>query len=353
MKTADHVYFVAECGQNHNGELSLAKQLIDLVSQPVYFNGHQLPGVDAVKFQKRELSEELSTTENMRPYGGPNSYGATYGEHRRALELSYDDHARLYDYAKAKGLDFIDTVCSPGALAGILENFQPDALKVASRDLRNEPLLLAIARAHLPVILSTGMGTWEDAQGAVDTIVEEQRKSGGPTTDVHVLHCVSAYPASYDDLNLSAIGQSPIVSGKVGFSDHTPGILSPSLAVMAGARIIEKHVTLDRSMVGSDHAGSLAPEGVMRCVRDVRNAERAVGNGTKKVPAAVAPFMAKLERSVAARRDIAAEEIITDGDIHLVSPGTGLRWDQRGAIVGKRAVRHIATNELVVAADVG
>ena len=332
------VYFIAEIGQNHNGEIGMAKELIDMAAQPIYHMGRRLPGVDAVKFQKRELKEEMTIEEAGREYGGQ-----SYMEHRKALELSYAEHSELCAYAHEKGLHFIETVCSPLALELILEEFSPDKIKVASRDLDNVPLLRAIGRTFIPAILSTGMGTWADALQAAEEVGESVWA---------LLHCVSTYPAAYADLNLRCMSEAPIAY-RVGYSDHTTGILAPALAVAIGATVIEKHITLDPSLKGSDHAGSLAPGGLGRCVRDVRNAEIARGKGQKKsVPTSTQTAQNKLRRSVCAAHDIKAGEVIKDADIVMLSPGHGLSWYHRQAVVGKFAARKIEKHHMIGAADV-
>src|SRR5690625_1491285 len=152
-------YVIGEIGQNHNGSVELAKNIIDAAETTIMSHnlGYNPIPVDAVKFTKRDLSEELTTSEMERPYNSPNSFGKTYGEHRAFLELSDEEHFELYKYAKSKGLDFVETLCSPGCLS-LLKLFTPDRLKVASRDLTNLPLLAAMAETKIPIILSTGMG---------------------------------------------------------------------------------------------------------------------------------------------------------------------------------------------------
>lgn len=331
------VYFIAEVGQNHNGEIGMAKELIDMAAQPIYHMGRRLPGVDAVKFQKRDLKEEMTTEEAGREYGGQ-----SYMEHRKALELSYTEHSELSAYAHSKGLHFVETVCSPLALELILEEFKPDKLKVASRDLDNVPLLRAIGRTSIPTILSTGMGTWADALQAAEEVGESVWA---------LLHCVSTYPAAYADLNLRCISEAPIAY-RVGYSDHTTGILAPALAVAIGATVIEKHITLDPSLKGSDHAGSLAPGGLGRCVRDVRNAEIARGSGQKIVPKSTQTAQKKLRRSVCAAHDITAGEVIADTSIVMLSPGHGLSWYYRQAVMGRSAIHDIKKHHMIGADDV-
>src|SRR5699024_2923821 len=188
-------YVVGEIGQNHNGSMDLARRLVDLacVSQIADFTGQQFYPLNAIKLTKRDLDHELTASEMNRPYNSPNSFGKTYGEHRRILELSDEQHFELYTYAKSKGLDFIDTLCAPGCLS-LLKLFKPDQLKVASRDLTNPPLLKALAETGIPMILSTGMGGVEELEKALEVIVPYHEK-------ITILHCLSEYPAQPKNLN--------------------------------------------------------------------------------------------------------------------------------------------------------
>src|ERR1035441_4309267 len=160
-------YIIGEIGQNHNGSVDIAKKIIDFVAQPVVdqlFN-EELKPMDAVKLTKRDLKEELSVSGMNMPYDNPNSFGKTYGEHRAFLELNDEQHFEIYKYAKSKGLDFVETLCSKGCLS-IMKYFKPDRLKVASRDLTNLPLLEALAETRIPIIISTGMAGQQEVDDA-------------------------------------------------------------------------------------------------------------------------------------------------------------------------------------------
>ena len=218
--------------------------------------GLDLQPMDAVKMTRRDLKEELTVSQMNRPYNTPNSFGATHGEHRAYLELDDQAHYEVYRYAKSKGLDFIETLCAKGCLS-LLKLFAPDKLKVASRDLTNLPLLEAMAETRIPIILSTGMAGKKELDDALATITKYQ-------DDISILHCVSQYPTTPDNLNLQTISylKKNYPQYKIGFSDHTIGISAPIVALGLGAEIIEKHITIDRRMKGTDQAGSLGPDGV-------------------------------------------------------------------------------------------
>jgi sialic acid synthase SpsE len=344
MSNERHTYLIGEVGQNHNGSVDLAKLIIDMLARPVreeHF-GLDLPRLDAVKFTKRDLAQELSRSEMERPYNSPHSFGSTYGAHRAFLELDDEAHFELYRHAKSHGFDFVETLCATGCLS-MLRLFTPDRLKVASRDLTNLPLLNALAETRIPIILSTGMADQRDLDDALAVIVRHHE-------DISILHCVSEYPTHPDHANLLTIRflQQAYPHYMVGYSDHTIGISTPVAAVAMGARIIEKHVTIDRRMKGTDQAGSLGPDGVTRMVRDIRLLERSLGRKELFMEPSVAAAKNKLERSIAAKRSIKVGEVITEDDLHMLSPGTGYRWVQRVDVVGRVAVREIGRDELVL-----
>ena len=336
-------YIIGEIGQNHNGSLDVAKLIIELVSRPVREEtfGIDLKPMNAVKMTKRDLNEELTVSQMNRPYITPNSFGKTYGEHRAFLELNDEAHFETYKYAKERGLDFIETLCATGCLS-ILKLFTPDYLKVASRDLTNLPLLSALAETKIPIILSTGMAGKKELDEALDTITRYHQ-------NISILHCVSQYPTHPDNLNLQTITYLKKHYGQytIGFSDHTIGIAAPVVAVGMGAEIIEKHITIDRRMKGSDQAGSLGPDGVNRMIRDIRIAEKWLGKEDIYIDNSVASSKEKLERSIATRRALKAGHIITVDDIHMLSPGDGFKWSEKDCVIGKTLLNDIPANEII------
>lgn len=336
-------YIIGEIGQNHNGSLDVAKLIIELISRPVREEtfGIDLKPMNAVKMTKRDLNEELTTSQMKRPYNTPNSFGKTYGEHRAFLELDENAHYETYKYAKEKGLDFVETLCAVGCLS-MLRLFTPDYLKVASRDLTNLPLLAAMAETKIPIILSTGMAGKEELDCALATITRYH-------DDISILHCVSQYPTHPENLNLNTIKYLKKHYGqyRIGFSDHTIGIAAPVVAVGMGAEIIEKHITIDRHMKGTDQAGSLGPDGVNRMIRDIRIAELWMGTEDIYIDKSVAGFKEKLERSIATRRELRPGEIISEQDLHMLSPGDGYKWAQRTEIIGRKVIHSIPANEII------
>jgi len=336
-------YVVGEIGQNHNGSMVLAKEIIDRAARPVVDQlfGNKLKPMDAVKFTKRDLDQELSASEMNRPYDSPNSFGKTYGEHREALELSDEQHYELYQYAKDKGLDFVETLCAPKCVS-LFKYFKPDKLKVASRDLTNLPLLDVLAKTQIPLIISTGMAGTKELDQALEVISKYH-------DDVSILHCVSQYPTEYKNVNLKTIIYLKERYDKfsIGYSDHTIGIMAPIAAVSMGAEIIEKHITLDREMRGSDQQCSLGPEGISRMMRDIRNLEKAFGKDGMFIEEDVEDARVKLERSIATIRELPEGHIIKSDDLHLLSPGNGFKWNQKNEIIGQKLVKNIDANEVI------
>lgn len=347
MENKKEIYVIGEIGQNHNGSVDLAKLLIDMVSRPItedLFNLDLKP-INAIKLTKRDLSEELSASQMEALYDSPNSFGKTYGEHRAFLELNDEEHFECYQYAKSKGFDFIETLCSKSCLS-IFKLFSPDKLKVASRDLTNLPLLEAMAETKVPMILSTGMAGKKELDEALDVITKYHR-------NVSILHCVSQYPTHPENVNLNSVLylKENYSEFPIGFSDHTIGISTPLAAVAMGAEIIEKHITLDRRMKGTDQAGSLGPDGVNRMMRDIRLFERSQGKKEIFIDESVSAAKNKLERSLATKHEMKAGQKVTEEDIHLLSPGDGFKWSERELVIGKELSKNISKDEIIYEKD--
>jgi sialic acid synthase len=220
--------------------------------------------------------------------------------------------------------------------------FLPDRLKVASRDLTNLPLLNALAETRIPIILSTGMGGYKEIDDALETISKHH-------DNISILHCVSEYPTRPENANLLSIKalQKKYPQYSIGYSDHTVGISAPVSAVAMGAQIIEKHITLDRRMKGTDQAGSLGVEGIQRMVRDIRLIERSMGVEDVFIADSTVSAKHKLERSIATIRTIKAGETIQESDLHLLSPGDGFKWHELNNVVGKIAAATIPADEII------
>lgn len=341
------VYLIGEIGQNHNGSVDIAKLIMDVVARPVIDRlfGMDLKVMDAVKLTKRDLNHELSQSQMNNVYDSPNSFGRTYGEHREFLELDDQEHFELYRYAKNLKLGFVETLCSIQCLS-LLKLFTPDRLKVASRDLTNLPLLAAMAETKIPIIVSTGMAGKKELNDALEVISRYHN-------DISILHCVSEYPTRYENVNLNSIKylQKNYSNYKIGYSDHTIGIATPLAAVAMGAEIIEKHITLDRRMKGTDQAGSLGPDGIERMVRDIRNLERSFGEEDLFIDPAVKAAKAKLERSIATVKSLPAGHKLAEEDLHLLSPGDGFKWSEKNQVIGKSLKSALPQDEIIYPAN--
>ena len=266
----------AEIGINHNGDVELAKKLVDLA---------YVAGCEAVKFQKRTLEVVYTPEELAKPRESP--FGETNGDLKRGLELGQGDYEEIDRHCHSKPMAWTAS-CWDEASVDFIEQFSPPFYKVASACLTDDALLRHTRAKGRPIVLSTGMSTLDQVDHAVEVL---------GTDDLVLLHCCSAYPSRYDDLNLRAMATLRERYGvPVGYSGHETGIPSSVVAAALGACIVERHITLDRAMWGSDHAASLEPNGIMRLVRDVRLVELALGDGRVEVVEREAALIGKLRR---------------------------------------------------------
>lgn len=312
-------YVVAEIGQNHNGSMQNAKKLIDMAARCK---------ASAVKFQKRDIDSELSREAFEKPYDNPNSFGKTYGEHREFLEFDEAEHLELKEYADAVGITYFCTPCDIPSLE-LLERIGTPFYKVASRDLTNLPLLEALGKTGKPVILSTGMAGLQEIDNALEALNMELNK-------LIIMQCTSQYPCALENVNLRAIQTLKERYGTVtGLSDHTSGVIVAAASTLMGASIIEKHVTLDRTMKGTDQPGSLEESGLYKLIDYIRAIDLAKGDGVKEILDVTRASREKLERSLTSASDIAKGSVITEEMLTLKSPGTGLKWSERDQLIGK------------------
>ena len=330
-------YVIAEIGHNHQGDVEKAKQLIS--------SAHEW-GANAVKLQKRSNRTLYTREFYEQPYDNEFSFGRTYGEHREALELDADEYRELQRYAGELGITFFATAWDFES-ADFLADLQMPAHKIASGDLKNTPLQRYVAQIGKPMFLSTGGGTMEDVERAVDAIL--------PINDrLCVLQCTAAYPAAAEDLNLSVIATLRERFGElvIGLSDHQNGIAMALVAYMLGARVIEKHFTLDHAWKGTDHAFSLMPEGLRRLVRDLHRVPAALGDEVKRPLPVEEPALRKMGKKLVAARDLHEGHVLSADDIAIKSPADGgLPPYERDRIVGMRLRRSLGFEENVLLAD--
>jgi len=269
-------YVVGEIGINHNGDLGIAKRLIDVSA---------IAGANAVKFQKRTVDVVYSAEELSRPRESP--FGATNGDLKRGLEFGADQYRNIDRYCAEKGMAWFAS-CWDEASVDFMEQFAPPAYKIASASLTDDNLLRHHRRTGRPLIVSTGMSSLAQVDHAVSVL---------GTENLILLHTTSAYPAKIADLNLKMIPALRERFGvPVGYSGHEVGLASSFAAVALGACMVERHITLDRAMWGSDQAASVEPQGLMKLIRDIRVIEDSLGDGVKKITADEVPIMKKLRR---------------------------------------------------------
>lgn len=269
-------YVIAELGINHNGDIDIAKKLIDVAVSA---------GCNAVKFQKRTVDIVYTPEELARPRESP--FGETNGDLKRGLEFGWEEYEEIDRYCKEKGIPWLASCWDEGSV-DFINQFNVPCFKVASASLTDDNLLRHTRAKGKPIILSTGMSNIEQIDHAVGVLGKQ---------DLAIMHSCSTYPAYYQELNLRVIQTLKQRYGvPVGYSGHETGIPSSVAAVVLGACIVERHITLDRSMWGSDHAASLEPNGITRLMRDIRLIEISLGDGVKRVIEREVPIMKKLRR---------------------------------------------------------
>lgn len=324
-------YVIAEVGHNHGGKMETAKQLIHAAAAC---------GASAVKFQKRDNAHIYTQKLLQQPYENDHSYGPTYGAHRAALEFGQREYIASRAIARTAGVAFFATAFDEIS-ADFLFDVDVPAFKIASGDLTNTPLLRHVADFGKPIILSTGGGTLEDIDRAVCAILPRNPQ-------LALLHCTAAYPVrDFAELNLSVI---PVLRGiypelVIGWSGHDSGIAMSVMAYALGARIIEKHFTLNRAMKGTDHAFSLEPAGLRSLVRDLHRAREAAGSGDKQHYHSEASPLRKMAKSLVAARDLPAGHLLVASDLARKSPADGLPPYYLDQVTGFQLARPLRKDE--------
>ncbi len=314
-------FIIAEIGHNHQGSLEKARQLFKAAAEC---------GVDAVKLQKRDNKTLFTKVAYNKPYENENSFGATYGEHREALEFGKAEYVELQKYAKDLGVIMFSTAFDIPS-ADFLADLNMPLYKIASGDLKNTPLLKHVANIGKPMIISTGGASMEDVQRAYDAIMPINKR-------LAILQCTSSYPAEHHDLNLKVIETfrhqfSDIV---IGLSDHENGIAMSTASYVLGMRIVEQHFTINHTWKGTDQVFSLEPIGMKKLVRDLRHIREALGDGVKRVlPNEVGPI-SKMGKKLVAKKNLLAGHVLTADDIAIKSPGDGLPPYEFYNVVGRK-----------------
>ncbi len=290
MATADivkaisngEIYIIAEIGQNHQGDVEHAKKLISIAAEM---------GVNAVKSQKRDTRTLLSEDEYNRPYDSPNAFAKTYGLHRDVLELTVEQHLELKQHAESQNIAYFVSPWDPISSSQMTEIGMP-IFKIASAVITDEDTVRTACASGRPVIISTGMSTENEISKCVGWIREEGVENR------YILHCTSTYPSKFSELNLRYIRtlSNNFPDCEIGFSGHHKGISMDVASVALGAKIVERHFTMDRTQKGGDHAASLEPSGLGKLVRDIRALEKAMGDGKKVIYEGEKPMIDKLRR---------------------------------------------------------
>jgi sialic acid synthase SpsE len=331
MKKTSTCYLIAEAGLNHNGSMDVAKKLIDVA---------YIAGVDAVKFQKRTVDIlAINTALDAKDDRFP-EFGNTYREIRDFLEFNLEQYIELKRYTEEKCLDFIVTAFDKEAV-DFLKQAGVDKFKLASHSLTNYDLLEYISEQNRETILSTGMAELEEIDRAVE-IFRSKR------TPLSIMHCVSAYPTPLDECNIEMMNVlSQRYNLVTGYSGHELGYLPTLVAVSKGAQLIERHYTLDKTMVGFDHKISLEPDELISMVKDIRNIERILGDGEKKVSETEWVTRKKYHVSMVSSCDVQKGTVLTEEMVTYRNPGTGIPSKDANKILGKIAVSDIAMDQLL------
>jgi len=325
-------YVIAEIGHNHQGSLDKAREL---------FREAKLAGAHAVKLQKRDNRGLYTRAAYNKPYDNENSFGSTYGEHREFLEFGLQEYRQLQTFAAELGVDFFSTAFDLVS-ADFLRDLDVPAYKIASGDLKSTPLLRHVASFGKPVVISTGGAVIDDVQRAYDTIMPINPQ-------LAILQCTAGYPAAFEELDLRVIStfRERFPGAVIGFSSHDNGIAMPVAAYMLGARIVEKHFTLNRASKGTDHAFSLEPVGLRKMVRDLERTRKALGNGLKKIYDSEKAPITKMGKSLVVARDVPSGHILGPGDIVMKSPGGGIPPYELDKVLGRVTLRPLMEDDFL------
>lgn len=329
-------FIIAEAGVNHNGSVSIAKQLIDAAAYA---------GVDCVKFQTFKAENIVTKYAQKANYQQRNMDNGSDSQYAmlKKLELSYDAHLELMQHCKIKGIQFLSTAFDLDSIQ-FLESLNLEFWKIPSGEITNYPYLRQIAKSGKKIILSTGMATLTEISDAIAVL----EKFGTSKDKITLLHCTTEYPAPKDEINLRAMGTLQEHFGlPVGYSDHTKGIEIPVAAVAMGACVIEKHFTLDRNMEGPDHKASIVPDELAQMVQYIRNVEVALGEPCKEPGPSEKQNIPVARKSIVAAVDIAKGETFSEENLTTKRPFTGISPMNWESVIGAKAKRDFASDEAI------
>jgi len=323
---------IAEAGVNHNGNINLAKKLIDAAASA---------GADYVKFQTFKAENLVQKDAKKAAYQLENTKNNdSQFEMLKALELSYDSHFELIEYCKTKQIKFLSTAFDLESVEFLKDKI--DFYKIPSGEITNLPYLEKVAQLGLAIIMSTGMANLQEVKDAFNVLVT----NGVQKDDITILHCNTEYPTPMHDVNLLAMNQiAKEIGVKIGYSDHTLGIEVPIAAVALGACVIEKHFTLDRNLPGPDHAASLEPEELKAMISAIRNIEKAIaGNGIKEPSESEQKNIAVARKSIHLAKNLTAGHFLTKEDLVILRPGDGISPMEINSILGKKLNKDLEQN---------
>ena len=326
-----HTVIIAEAGVNHNGDMTLAKKLIDEA---------KTAGADYVKFQTalNPTSKYAPKAEYQKRETGADE---TQLQMAKKLRLTFDQHYELYEYCNKVGINYLSTAFDIDSIH-FLDKLKLPFWKIPSGEITNLPYLLEIAKTHKPIVMSTGMAE----MGEIATTIKILKENG--SGEITLLQCHTDYPTMMENVNLRAMNTlADTFHLPIGLSDHSIGIEVPIAAVAMGATIIEKHFTLDRNMYGPDHKASIEPDGLRAMIAGIRNIEVALGDGKKICSSLEKKNIIVARKSIVARRDIKKGELLTEENITTKRPGNGISAMKWFEVLGTKAIRDFGEDELI------
>ena len=326
----ERVTIIAEAGVNHNGDMNIAKKLIDTAADA---------GADFVKFQTFKTENLVTKAAKKAEYQQKNTNESTESQFEmlKKLELNTEQHHELISYCKTKNIQFLSTAFDLESV-DLLDSLEMPLFKIPSGEITNLPYLIKIGKLNKKVIVSTGMCVMSEINEAIEVLV----KSGTSKDNISVLHCTTDYPTPFEDVNLSAmLSIKEKLNINIGYSDHTIGIEVPLAAVAMGATIIEKHFTLDKHLPGPDHKASLEPEELKSMIKAIRNIEIAIGNGIKKPTESELKNRMVARKSIHIAKNLSKGHILCEDDLVMKRPGDGISPMLINDIIGKKLTENV------------
>ena len=322
---------IAEAGVNHNGKMDIAKKLVDVASDA---------GADYVKFQTFDVDKLILENTKTAEYQKKNlKINISQYSMLQKYQLSSDNHKTLVNYCKKKNIKFLSTAFDEKSLE-LLNKFNLDYIKIPSGEITNFPLLKKISKLKKKILLSTGMASIKEIVQALK-ILKRKKK------EITILHCTSDYPAELEDLNLNFLHKLKKFGYYVGYSDHSASIITPSIAVSLGCKVIEKHFTLSKKMKGPDHKASLEPAELKKMIYYVRQTEKILGENKKKITSSEKKTKLLVRKSLVALKDISKGEKFTYNNLTTKRPGTGVSPFKIIDFIGKRSKKNYKKDELI------